>query len=136
MKEYIKHKGIIVAQNSPTQYAVKIEQLSACASCHVASLCSAAESKEKIIEAISNKSLPIGTTVTVYGKKTLGYKALAWAVIIPLFIVLITLPTATHFSQNELLGGMIALLVLVPYYTLLALMRKRIERVFIFYIKH
>lgn len=136
MKKYIEHKGIIIAKVSPTQYAVKIEQLSACATCQAASLCTAAESKEKIIEASSNEDLPIGSSVTVYGKTILGYKALAWAVIIPFVLVFTTLSIVTHLTANELIGGIMSLAILIPYYGILALMRKKLQRTFVFYIKH
>ena len=136
MKEYIEHKGVIVDRSSSTKYVVKIEQLSACATCHAASLCSAGESQEKLIEAISYEELSLGTSVTVYGKTILGYKALVWAVIIPLIITLVTLSATIYYTGNELISGIAALSALVPYYGILALMHKRLEKTFVFYIKH
>ncbi len=135
MKKYIEHKGIVIDRISSTQYAVKIRQQSACASCQAASLCTAAESKEKIIDAISHDNISVGTEVTVYGRTIMGYKALTYAIILPLIIVLVSLSVVTHYSHNELAGGLAALAILLPYYGTLALMRKKLQQAFIFYIK-
>ena len=135
MKKYIKHKGIVIDKSSPTQYAVKILQQSACATCHAASLCSASESKEKIIDAFSHDDIPMGTEVTVYGEASMGYKALTWAVITPLIIVLVALLLTSHYIDSELISGIIALIMLIPYYGILAMMRKKLQQTFVFYIK-
>ena len=136
MSKYIEHDGIIVSQVADDKYAVKIEQRSACATCHAAALCTAAESKEKIIEAYSTSgTLHIGDNVVVYGRTTLGYNALLLSVVMPLIISLLTLLVVSHHAQNELTGGIAALAILVPYYITLACFRGKIQREFVFYIK-
>lgn len=136
MSKYIEHNGTVVSQVAKDKFLVKIEQKSACATCHAATLCSAVESKEKLIEAIStDDTLPIGASVTIYGRMILGYKALLLAAIIPLFISLTTLLIAAEYIENELITGLSALAILIPYYILLACFRSKIERQFVFYIK-
>lgn len=137
MSKYIEHEGTIVAHTAPYKYAVKIVQQSACATCKAASLCTVAESKEKIIDAeTDDTTLHIGDNVIVYARTTMGYKALVLAIVIPLFIALGTLLIVSQFVTNELMTGLLTLCVLVPYYTALWLMRGRLKQVFIFYIKH
>lgn len=136
MSKYIEHDGIIVQQVSHDKFIVKIEQQSACATCHAAKMCTAAESKEKMIEAKSTDStLSVGQLVVVYGRTTLGYKALILSVVIPLVISLLTLITVSGNTQNELYGGLAALAILVPYYIVLACFHKKLQREFVFYIK-
>lgn len=135
MNGKIEHEGIIVAQVAADKYAVKIVQQSACATCHAAKLCTVAESKEKIIEATAtNSTLNVGDRVIVYGKISLGYKALALAIITPLVLSLLTLIVVIELSANELAGGISALAILIPYYAILSLFRKKIQREFIFYV--
>lgn len=137
MSRYIEHDGIIVSQVADNKFSVKIEQRSACATCHAAALCTAAESKDKIIEAYSTNSttLRIGDKVVVYGRTTLGYKALILSIVLPFVISLLTLLIVSGQSQNELTGGIAALAILVPYYLILACFRRKIQREFVFYIK-
>lgn len=136
MNSYIEHDGTIVAQITENKYLVKIVQQSACATCKAAALCTVAESKEKCIEAIAEEnSYSIGEQVVIYGRTTLGYKALTLAVIIPLVIALSTLLIVTSLTANEAIAGVSTLAILAPYYALLWLMRSRIKRIFVFYIR-
>ena len=136
MSNYIEHEGIIVAQMSTEKYMVKIVQQSACATCKAATLCTVAESKEKLIEATATTpNYSIGDQVVVYGRTTLGYKALTLAVIIPLAIALTTLLITSYFISNEAVAGLASLAILVPYYGILWLLRNRIKQIFVFYIK-
>lgn len=136
MSKYIEHDGIIVSQVASNKFSIKIEQLSACATCQAAALCTAAESKEKLVEAYStDDTLHVGDRVVVYGRTSLGYKALLLAVVLPLIISLITLIIVSSHTQSEPTGGIAALAVLVPYYLVLACFRGKIQREFVFYIK-
>lgn len=135
MGKYIEHNGVIISQIADDKFLVKIEQQSACASCHAAKLCTAAESKEKLIEALStDTTLRTGDNVVVYGRTSLGYKALTLSVVIPLVISLLTLLIVSHFTHNEAVGGMAALAILIPYYIILACFRKKMQQVFLFHI--
>lgn len=136
MREYIEHEGTIIAHTTDNKYSVQIVQQSACATCKAAALCTVAESKEKVVEAFSDGSaLTVGQQVTVYGRTSLGYKALVLAVIIPLLLSLTALLIVTQYSGNELAGGLSAFIILVPYYIVLWTMRNKIQRNFIFYVK-
>lgn len=137
MSKYIEHDGTIVAQISPHKYRVKIVQQSACSTCKAASLCTVAESKEKIVEAIAiDNTHTVGDVVVIYGKLSMGYKALFMAMIIPLLLALATLIIVSQLTPNEIISGVASLAILVPYYTILWLMRGKIKQIFNFYIRH
>ena len=136
MSSNIEHEGTIIGQVASNKYSVKIVQQSACTTCKVASMCTASESKEKIIEAYAdNITLSIGDDVIVYGKLALGYKALTLAVVIPLCLSLLSLIIVMQLTGNEVTSGLTALGILIPYYCALALMRNKLQREFIFRVK-
>lgn len=136
MRGIIEHEGTIISRVASNKYAVKILQHSACAGCQAATICTAAESKEKIVEAIGNdSSLTVGDNVVVYGNATLGYKAVTLAIALPLIISLLTLLIVTTMCNNEIIGGISALCILLPYYCILYCMRHTLKKEFVFYIK-
>ena len=76
MQNTIEHQGVIISIDGKVAQ-VKIEQTSACASCHVKSVCGASEKSEKIIDAnIIDDTLTIGDQVTIIGQKSLGLLAI------------------------------------------------------------
>ena len=136
MSSKIEHEGTVIGQISPTKLSVKIVQQSACSACKVADVCSAAESKDKIIEAYSDDStIATGDSVIVYGSMALGYKALVLAIVIPLILSLATLFFVNSTTGNDVASGLSALGILVPYYCILSLMRNKLQREFIFRVK-
>lgn len=136
MREYIEHEGTITAHIADNHYSVKIVQQSACATCKAAALCTVAESKEKLIDAYSmGETFSIGDDVIVYGRTSLGYKALTLAVIVPFLLSLAALFVVTTCTANELAGGLSAFVILIPYYIALWMMRSKLQRKFVFYVK-
>ncbi len=136
MSNNIEHEGTVTGIISDDKLSVKIVQQSACTACKAAALCTAAESKEKIVEAYSDDpTIEVGNRVVVYGRLTLGYKALTLAMVIPLFLSLITLLLVYRLTLNEAWSGLAALGILLPYYGCLALIRKQIQRRFTFRVR-
>jgi len=133
MTNTIEHQGIIISIDGSIAH-VKIEQTSACASCHVKSVCGASEKSEKIIDAnIMQDDLKIGDQVTIIGQKSLGMQAILLAYVLPFVIIVATLFIANIFTSNELIIGTCALASLIPYFILLRLMRNKIQAKFKFY---
>lgn len=132
----IEHEGTVIGQISQRKLSVRIVQQSACSACKVAGVCSVSESKEKIIEAYSDdSSITIGDAVIVYGRMALGYKALVLAVVIPLVLSLWVLFLVNGVTGDDMASGLSALGILVPYYGVLALLRDRLQREFIFRVR-
>ena len=133
MTNTIEHQGVIISIDGNIAH-VKIEQTSACASCHVKSVCGASEKSEKIIDAnIIDDTLTIGDQVTIIGQKSLGLQAILLAYVLPFMIIVAVLFIANVFTTNELIIGTCALASLIPYLVILRLMRNRIQAKFQFY---
>jgi sigma-E factor negative regulatory protein RseC len=61
-----------------------------------------------------------------------GYKALLLGYVLPFILLMIVLITFLSIEGSELLAGILALLILVPYYTGLYFLRDRIKKTFSF----
>ena len=130
MTNTIEHQGIIISIDDSVAH-VKIEQTSACASCHVKTVCGASEKTEKIIDAhIVDDTLKIGDSVTIIGQKSLGIQAVLLAYVLPFVLIVFV---ANIFTTNELVIGTCALTSLIPYFIVLRLMRNKIQAKFQFY---
>lgn len=132
----ITHKGIIEKINGE-KITVRILQQSACSSCHAKGACMAADSKEKLID-ISDHSgqFTLHEQVIIEGKESIGYRAVFWAFLLPLIILiamLILTISYWHFSETE--AALSALLALMPYYLLLYLLRNSMAHTFQFSVK-
>lgn len=133
MQNTIEHQGVIISIDGKVAH-VKIEQTSACASCHVKSVCGASEKSEKIIDTnLLDTSLKIGDQVTVTGQKSLGIQAILLAYVLPFIVIVSMLFIVNIFTTNELVIGTCALASLIPYFAILRLMRNKIQAKFQFY---
>ena len=133
MTNTIEHQGFIIEINNNIAH-VRIEQTSACASCHVKSVCGASEKTEKIIDAhIADNTLKVGDQVTIIGQKSLGFQAIILAYILPFVVIITSLFIVNIFTTNEVIIGTCALSSLIPYFAILRLMRNKIQAKFQFY---
>lgn len=71
----------------------------------------------------------INETVELVLEKNMGLKAVIWAYIFPFILMLISLFVSLAFF-SEPVSGLIALLVLVPYYSMLYFAKNIFQRVF------
>lgn len=116
---------------------VNIVSMSACASCHARGMCNMSDIQEKLIEADNpnNRNLEVGDTVSLEMETSLGKKAVLLGYFYPFLLVLGVLIALTSGGVNEGVSGLVALGLLVPYYTLLYLMRDKMKKDFTFRIK-
>lgn len=127
----IDHVGIIT-KIKDEKITVSILNVSACSGCHAQSACSMSDMKEKEIDIIDySKSFEIGEKVKVVYSESLGWLALVLAYVLPFIIVLITLFIASAFT-NELTSGLLALGILIPYYSLLYFFKGKLKKTFSF----
>lgn len=126
----IEHIGTVVAQDGD-RLSVQIEQQSACSSCQVRSACSVSEKEEKIIEVSARgEAYAVGEQVLLLGQSSLGLKAVFWAYVLPLAVMFVTLVVLTACDVQEALAGTLALCALVPYYLILRLFNKKMQKKF------
>lgn len=132
-KNTISHEGIVQAVTDKC-IKVKILQTSACAACKVHGHCSAAESKEKIIEIKKHTatSHQVGDKVIVTMGKEEGRDAIILAFIIPFVLMVGVLMIVLYFSKNEALAALLGIGTLIPYYLLLYLLKDKVTRKFAF----
>lgn len=131
----IDHQGIIDHIEGDVAH-VKIDSESACAACHAKGVCGAADQEEKYLDIpLRGEEYTQGESVRVQVARHLGMKAVALGYIYPFLILMVILIVALSAGIEELKSGAIALLSLVPYYLVLYLLRKRIEKTFTFSIK-
>jgi sigma-E factor negative regulatory protein RseC len=128
----IKHNGF-VKEIRGTSLIVNILNQSACSSCHANGACSVADYQDKEIEIPAyHGSLSPGQEVTVVFKETQGFTALFYGYILPFVLVMLTLIITVSVTNNELVGGLLALAILVPYYITLYFFRNSLKKVFKF----
>ena len=134
--DYIEHEGIVAVVN-PQHIVVRIVNESACASCHAKGSCTAADLQDKLIDVYQSVSdIQVGQKVMLLGKKSLAPKAVLLAYVYPILLILATLITVFYLTHNELLAGGLSLAVLVPYFTVIYMLRDKLKRTFSFTIKH
>jgi len=132
----IRHVGTVskISENTVT---VRLNGNLNCSGCSSKSACGMAESESKEIE-LQNQgnTYKINESVELVLEKNLGLKAVIWAYIFPFILMLSTLLIAMAFF-SEPFSGLIALLVLIPYFAVLYFSKNIFGRVFkISLIKH
>ncbi len=137
MADVIKHEGRVDSIDGDCIH-VRIVQASACAACGAKSLCSAAESKEKIVDVYGadTTAYQVGQRVMVEGAATMGMKAVRLAFLFPLLLLVAAVALVMWLADgNEALGAVAALLTLAAYFAVLFACKKRLAREFTFTIK-
>jgi len=121
-ENYLEHAGIVTdSQNG----RIKISLTgSGCSACHK-SLCMLGDSKAKEVEIpMKENRLRIGDTVIVKINPASGYKAVLLLYVLPFCLMILTLLSASGLGYHEGMAGLTSLLILVPYFSLLFLMKK------------
>ncbi len=127
----VSHDGKVVRIENNHVF-VKIISESACAKCHAKGLCTAADMKEKIIEAISHQSLQVGDPVEVKMTEKMGKMAIIYGFFLPFILMISVLFILNTVIKNQLLAAIFSLASLLPYYTGLYMFRNKIEADFVF----
>ena len=132
----IEHEGIIHSING-NQFTILISQNSACSECHAKGACMAADTKEKMVDVVDDSGMfRLNERVMLLGKTSIGYKAILWAFVIPLILMISVIIAATSiWNISELQAALMSLIALVPYYSFLYIARFKIADKLAFTIK-
>lgn len=133
----ISHIGI-VEEIKGQAVQVRIQQASACDLCHAKSLCSSAETKEKMVEVKAPVgSVAVGDKVMIEGSASMGMKAVFLAYVLPLLLLVLTMVLCLHWIApgNEVLAALASLAILLPYAGLIYAMRDKLSSKFSFEIR-
>ena len=135
MTDKIKHTGIIDSVEGD-HIKVRILQISACASCKIASQCHTSESKEKLVDVYADsQAYTVGQQVTVVVSKNIAWRALALGFCLPFLLLLTILFAVYHFTGNEAVAALSSIGSLLPYYLIVWMMRDKISRTISFQIE-
>lgn len=132
----IEHEGTI-ENISENQYTIRIMQTTACSECHAKGACLAADTKEKIVDVIDTSGkFKLNERVMLSGKTSIGYRAILWAFVLPLILLIGMIIVSTSvWNFNESQGAIAALVALIPYYAILYLTRNKLGKKLAFTIK-
>jgi sigma-E factor negative regulatory protein RseC len=133
----IEHKGTVVSIDG-RRAVVEITSESACSGCHARSLCSASDSKRKVIDVRlgDGETLSVGEEVMVVGFRSYGIWAVILAYLIPVILIVVTLIVSNKYDFEDGVAGLLSLGILIPYYLLLYMMRRVLYNKFIFKTKN
>ena len=131
----VEHIGI-VRKKTRDNIIIGLVSFPSCGGCSVRGLCSISELEQKNVEIInSGQNVKIGEKVNVVMQRSLGFKALFLAYVLPFFILIIILILVFSITHNEGISGLISVGILLPYYLSLYFFREKIKRSFSFEIK-
>ncbi len=133
-RETIQHDGTVKKVDS-NSVVVSIISGSACSGCNAEGICGISGKEEKTIDIKGKYNLSPGDQVTILMEQSTGYKAVVLSYLIPLAIVISGLIALNYFSVSELISGLVSISLLVPYFLILYLFRKKINRSFTFTLK-
>ena len=134
-KKVIEHKGRIESI-SGNKIQVHFLSMSACASCHAKGVCTASDMENKEVEVYDTSGrFSKGEEVNVILQQSLGFRALFFGYVFPFILVVIALFSLHAFTANEIIVGLGALGILVPYYMLLYYLKDHFKKVFSFSIQ-
>ncbi|MBQ4437723.1 SoxR reducing system RseC family protein [bacterium] len=126
----VSHEGTVI-NVADGKVSVKIEVKSACSACHARNMCSVSELSEKVIEAQPAESVSVGDSVVVEMEEKFGLKAVFYVFFIPFILMASTLFVSANFV-SEALAALFSLLILAPYYLLLAFLKPYFAKQFVF----
>jgi len=131
----IKHPGI-VKKITDSGLEVQISPQTACSGCHSKSHCSIAELEEKIIQVTGSSDMfSRGEHVSVVMKESLGMKAVFFAYVLPVIILIFLLIPGVIFQLRDLYLGLVLLTGIIVYYVILYLLRHQLQKKFTFTVK-
>lgn len=141
MSNKIKHSGVVdsVADDCVT---VRIVQNAACAGCKIADHCHSvtapgrddarkSESRVRLIDVYdpdAARRLTVGDEVVVSATTQVARRALLLGFGLPLLLMVGTLVALMQLTYDEATAALASVLVLLPYFLLLWLLRERISR--------
>mgnify|MGYP002712973124 CR=1 FL=1 len=124
----VRHDGYVSKVNN-NQVTVTLLGNINCEACHAKGACGMAETEAKQIEIESTQPFQLNDNVEVCLNKGLGLKAVFWAYVCP-FILLISTLFISSLYLEEWLAGLLSLAILVPYYTMLFVLRQTFKKAF------
>ena len=134
MSDTAEHKGI-VTEVTDDIVRVKIESLSACASCHAKTMCSLSDKTDKFIDVGRSKlrnEYQVGDEVTVSASSGKGLLAVVLGYVIPAIVAIVAIIVCISLGFSELISSITAICLIAVYYFALYLFRSKLNNKFVF----
>jgi sigma-E factor negative regulatory protein RseC len=127
-----EQKGFIESIND-NRITVRIDRGSACGHCTAQGLCNLSQSTEQTVEINnSTQEFAVGEYVQVSMSRSMGNKAIFMGYFIPFILLISTLLILSAFGIPDWVAGLVSILILIPYFIILFLLRERLRRTFTF----
>lgn len=139
MDNRIRHDGLIESIDGE-HITVRIVQMSACASCHVADKCHTSESKVKMIDVWTKNysRYQVGQKVVVLAESKVGMLAVLIGFVVPVLLVLLAVVLGLFLTSadglwhveepyNQAYAALGGLVILIPYYYVVYLNRDALQ---------
>ena len=123
------HKGVVLTvHHGGIDVAVQVE--GACIGCKLKDACSMGNQKEKTVVVATDQpeAYRVGEEVIVSVGRGMGFRAILLSYIIPLVLLLVSLPALLGAGVKEAVAGLSSLGALALYYAVLWLFRSHIHR--------
>ncbi len=128
----ITHEGVVEGIKN-NKVLVRFTRNSACSDCHAKGICSVSDQENKALEFNDpSGSFRKGEKVQIILTQSSGFRALSLGYLLPFLIVLLSLILLTILSFPEGISGLLSLSLLVPYFLLLKLLRRKLDKSFTF----
>jgi len=120
----VTHPGII-KKIELNKVEVAIMVTSGCASCEVKGACTVSEVEEKVVNVstTNTNSYRVGQMITIEMSQSLGTWAVLLGYVFPFLVLFLGLILFINLGLDQGLAGVFSLLLLVPYYSVLFLLR-------------
>ena len=131
--EIITHQAVVTAVLEKA-VRVKIDSCAACSGCAVQGYCSAGDKKEKIftVETAEAASYAVGEAVEVYVTAAQGLWAVFYMYALPLILFLTAVVAVSACGGSDFYSGISGIIVLIPYYFVIFLLKNRFQKDFQF----
>lgn len=135
-EETVTHSGI-VRKIEKNKAEISVISKASCVSCSLNNVCSVSDMKEKIIEVDLSQveRYNEGDSVIVEMKQSYGTWAVLLGYLFPFFVLFLGLIMFLHFGLNQGLSGILAIVLLIPYYSILYLLRDFFKKRFRYHIQ-
>jgi len=127
----ILHEGV-VTKITDDVVTITLKGNINCDGCKAKMACGASESTDKEIEIFNSISnIQLNENVEVALNKSLGLRAVFFAYVLP-FIIMLSVLLISSTLVKEWIAGVLSILVLLPYYTILSFMKNSFKETFKF----
>lgn len=132
----VTHPGIIKSIEL-NKVEVAIMVTAGCASCEVKGACTVSEIEEKIVNVSTQntKQYKVGQLITIEMSQSLGTWAVLLGYIFPFLVLLIGLVIFINLDLDQGIAGLLSLLLLIPYYVILYMLRNYFSTQFTYNIR-